>query len=78
MDNADAEPKMPEASRTMSEGAVRADLSSAADCKPRRRGYLAGRLYPFSDSVLADRPRSRGDMPLQELSASTDAPPRRI
>ena len=78
MDDADAEPKMPEASRMISAGAVRAERFCAADSKARRRRYLAGLLYLFNDIVLAQRPRSRSDMSLQELIASTDAPPCRI
>ena len=78
MDNADAEPKMPEASGTISEGAVRADLFCAADSQPRRRRYLADGLCVFNDNVLANRPRARGDVSLQELIASTDAPPCRV
>ena len=78
MDNTNAEPKVPEATGTNTEGPVRVDLICAADNKPRRRRYLAGGLYLFNDNVLADRPRARSDMSLQELSASTDAPPCRI
>ena len=78
MDDADAKPKMPESSGEISADAVRADGFCAAKSKPRRWRCLVGDLCLFSDIVLAQRPRSRGGMSQQELSASTDAPPRRI